>query len=447
MTGHSHEVEKTLALPRVLGFMDVIGILVGTVIGSGIFIVPAAMAAQVKSPVLMLSVWLVGGVLSFFGALTFSELGAMYPAAGGMYVYLREAYGRLIAFLFGWAMFFVIEAGSVAALAMAFSSKYLTYFVPLSPTETKIAALVFCTVLAAINYLGTRWGARVQNLLMFIKFGAILGVSIVVLGFGDGNTANWITPAADLSPGMIGPFGVALVASLWAYKGWEAATFSAGEIKNPERNLPLGLFAGTLVCMVLYLVANLAYLYVLPIDAVAKSTRIAADAMGAAVGPISATIVSAVILLSITGAANGNFLTAPRVFFAMSRDRLFFSRIADVHPKYLTPYVAIIALWLWSSILSVSGTFEQLASYVVFGQWVFFGLTVAAVIVLRKKQPDRPRPYKTWGYPVTPILFILAALFISVNQLVNQFGNAMAGLGIIALGLPAYWFWNRGKAA
>jgi len=207
------------------------------------------------------------------------------------------------------------------------------------------------------------------------------------------------------------------------------------------------LFAGTLVCMVLYLVANLAYLYVLPIDAVAKSTRIAADAMGAAVGPISATIVSAVILLSITGAANGNFLTAPRVFFAMSRDRLFFSRIADVHPKYLTPYVAIIALWLWSSILSVSGTFEQLASYVVFGQWVFFGLTVAAVIVLRKKQPDRPRPYKTWGYPVTPILFILAALFISVNQLVNQFGNAMAGLGIIALGLPAYWFWNRGKAA
>jgi APA family basic amino acid/polyamine antiporter len=447
MTTHSHEVEKTLALPRVLGFMDVIGILVGTVIGSGIFIVPAAMAAEVKSPVLMLSVWLVGGVLSFFGALTFSELGAMYPAAGGMYVYLREAYGRLIAFLFGWAMFFVIEAGSVATLAMAFSSKYLTYFIPLSPVGIKIVALLFCTVLATINYLGTRWGARVQNLLTFIKFGAIVGVSVVVLGFGDGTTANWTAPAADLSPGMIGPFGVALVASLWAYKGWEAATFSAGEIRNPERTLPLGLFAGTLLCVGLYIVANLAYLYVLPIGAVAASSRIAADAMGAAVGPVSATIVSAVILFSITGAANGNFLTAPRVFFAMSRDGLFFSRIADVHPKFLTPYVSIIALWLWSAVLSLSGTFEQLAAYVVFGQWIFFGLTVAAVIVLRKKQPDLPRPYKTWGYPVTPILFILAALYISVNQLVNQFGNAMAGLGIIALGLPAYWWWNRGKAA
>ncbi len=445
MAAHSHEVEKTLALPRVLGFMDVIGILIGTVIGSGIFIVPAAMAAQVKSPALMLSVWLVGGVLSFFGALTFSELGAMYPAAGGMYVYLREAYGRLIAFLFGWAMFFVIEAGSIATLAMAFSSKYLTYFVPLSPAAIKIVAIVFCTVLAAINYLGARWGARVQNLLMFIKVGAIVGVSVVVLGFGDGNVGNWTSPPADWSPGMIGPFGVALVASLWAYKGWEAATFSAGEIQNPERNLPLGLFVGTLLCVGLYVVANLAYLYVLPIGAVATSTRIATDAMGAAVGPISATIISAVILFSITGAANGNFLTAPRVFFAMSRDGLFFSRIADVHPKRLTPYVSIIALWLWSAVLSLSGTFEQLASYVVFGQWIFFGLTVAAVIVLRKKQPDRPRPYRTWGYPITPLLFILAALYISVNQLVNQFGNAIAGLGIIALGLPAYWWWNRGK--
>jgi APA family basic amino acid/polyamine antiporter len=184
----------------------------------------------------------------------------------------------------------------------------------------------------------------------------------------------------------------------------------------------------------------------MPIGAVATSTRIAADAMGAAVGPVSATIVSAVILFSITGAANGNFLTAPRVFFAMSRDGLFFSRIADVHPKYLTPYVAIIALWLWSAALSLSGTFEQLAAYVIFGQWIFFGLTVGAVMVLRWKQPNLPRPYRTWGYPVTPILFILAALYISVNQLLHQVGNAMAGLGIIALGLPAYWFWNRPRS-
>jgi APA family basic amino acid/polyamine antiporter len=440
---HSHEVEKSLNLPRVLGFMDVIGILVGTVIGSGIFIVPAAIALQVRSPVLILAVWLVGGVLSFFGALTFSELGAMYPAAGGMYVFLREAYGRPVAFLFGWAMFFVIEAGSIATLSMAFSSKYLPYFVPLSPVAVKLVALAFVLFLATVNYVGTRWGARLQNLLMFIKFGAIVGVSLLVLALGDGNTQNWVSPPPVFSTGLIGPFGVALVAALWAYKGWEAATFSAGEIKNPERNLPLGLFAGTLLCVGLYVVANLAYLYVIPAADIATSTRIATDAMATAVGPISATIISAVILFSITGAANGNFLTAPRVFFAMSRDGLFFKRIADVHPTFLTPYVSIVAIGVWSAILSLSGTFEQLASYVIFGQWLFFGLTVGAVMVLRRKRPDMPRPYRTWGYPITPILFILASLYISVNTLVNQFWNSMAGLGIIALGVPAYLFWNR----
>ena len=441
--GHAHDVEKSLNLPRVLGFMDVIGILVGTVIGSGIFIVPAAIALQVRSPVLILAVWLVGGVLSFFGALTFSELGAMYPAAGGMYVFLREAYGRPVAFLFGWAMFFVIEAGSIATLAMAFSSKYLPYFVPLSPVAVKLVALGFVLFLATVNYVGTRWGARLQNLLMFIKFGAIVGVSLLVLALGDGNTQNWVSPPPVFSTGLIGPFGVALVAALWAYKGWEAATFSAGEIKNPERNLPLGLFAGTLLCVGLYVVANLAYLYVIPAADIAKSTRIATDAMATAVGPISAPIISAVILFSITGAANGNFLTAPRVFFAMSRDGLFFKRIADVHPTFLTPYVSIVAIGVWSAILSLSGTFEQLASYVIFGQWLFFGLTVGAVMVLRRKRPDMPRPYRTWGYPITPILFILASLYISVNTLVNQFWNSMAGLGIIALGVPAYLFWNR----
>lgn len=440
---HSHEVERSLNLPRVLGFMDVIGILVGTVIGSGIFIVPAAIAGQVVSPVLIIAVWLVGGVLSFFGALTFSELGAMYPAAGGMYVFLREAYGRPVAFLFGWAMFFVIEAGSIATLSMAFSSKYLPYFVPLSPVGVKLVALGFVIFLATVNYVGTRWGARLQNLLMFIKFGAIVGVSLLVLALGDGNTQNWVSPPPVFSAGLIGPFGVALVAALWAYKGWEAATFSAGEIKNPERNLPLGLFAGTLLCVGLYVVANLAYLYVIPAADVANSTRIASDAMAAAVGPVSATIISAVILFSITGAANGNFLTAPRVFFAMARDGLFFQRIADVHPKFLTPYVSIVAIGIWSAILSLSGTFEQLALYVIFGQWLFFGLTVGAVIVLRHKRPGVPRPYRTWGYPLTPVLFILASLYISVNTLVNQFWNSMAGLGIILLGVPAYWWWSR----
>ncbi len=440
--------EERRDLPRVLGLVDVMGILVGTVIGSGIFIVPATIAGFVESPVLLFAVWVVGGVLSFFGALAFSELAAAFPQPGGMYVFLREAYGRLVAFLFGWTLFFVIDSGAIATLSMAFSSKYLPQFIPLSPPGVKAVAAVFIAVLVAINYAGTRWGARVQNLLMFIKFGAILAVAGVVLVFGHGSASHFVSPpAGPVSGALIGGFGLALVASLWAYKGWEAVSFSAGEIKNPERNLPLGLFAGTLLVIVLYLATNVAYLYLFPVDQIARSSRIASDAMNLAVGPLGASIIGFLILLSITGAANGNVLTAPRVFFAMARDGLFFRRFGAVHPRFLTPHVSIVATGAWAIVLSLSGTFEQLATYVIFGQWIFFGLTVAAVMVLRRTRPDLPRPYRTWGYPVTPIVFVVAALYISVNALINSFSNAMAGLAIILLGIPAYLYWNRRGAS
>ncbi len=431
-------------LPRVLGLLDIVGILVGTVIGSGIFIVPAAVALQVKSPALMLTVWVVGGVLSFFGALAFSELGAMFPHAGGMYVYLRESYGGLVAFLFGWTLFLVIESGSIATLSMAFASKYLPYFVPLGPAGIKTVALVLIAALTAVNYAGTRYGARLQNTLMFIKFAAIVGVSLVVLGAGRGSAAHFVTPAAPpFSGALLSSFGVALVATLWAYKGWEAATFTAGEIKDPQRNLPLGLFAGTLLVIGLYLLANVAYLWILPAPEIARSTRIAADAMRAAVGAAGAGLVAFVILFSITGAANGNLLTAPRVFYAMAHDGVFFRQFARVHPRFVTPHVSILATAIWAGVLSLTGTFEQLAAYVIFGQWIFFGLTVAGVIILRRTRPDLPRPYRTWGYPVTPIVFIVAALFISINSLIAQPLNALAGLGIILLGIPAYAYWRR----
>jgi basic amino acid/polyamine antiporter, APA family len=439
-----HDGTTTRELPRVLGIMDVIGILVGTVIGSGIFIVPAAIAAQVKSPVLMLSVWVVGGVLSFFGALAFSELGAMFPQAGGMYVYLREAYGKLTAFLFGWTLFLVIDSGSIATLAMAFASKYLPYFVTLGPVATKLVAVALIAFLVAVNYVGTRWGAMLQNVLMFIKFGAIVGVAGLVLAFGHGSTSHFVQPPPEpISGGLIGSFGLALVAALWAYKGWESATFSTGELRNPERNLPLGLFAGSLLVIGLYLVTNIAYLWVMSASDIAASRTIAADAMKLAVGAGGAAFVAFVILFSITGAANGNVLTAPRVFYAMARDGMFFRRFADVHPRFLTPHVSILATGIWAAVLSLTGTFEQLAAYVIFGQWIFFGLTVAAVIVLRRKRPTLARPYRTWGYPVTPVVFIGAALFISVNSLVNSFSNALAGLLIILAGVPAYFYWQR----
>jgi len=447
MMGH-HAVNSNTTgtpreLPRILGFTDVMGILVGTVIGSGIFIVPAAMAGYVQSPVLLLAVWVVGGALTFFGALAFSELGAAFPQAGGMYVYLREAYGRRLAFLFGWTLFLVIDSGAIATLSMAFASKYLPQFTgPLSLLATKSIAAVLIAALVAVNYLGTRWGARLQNVLMVIKFAAILAVSVGILAIAKGNPAGFTTPAAPMmSAALIGGFGLALQRALWAYKGWEAVSFSAGEIQRPERNLPLGLFAGTLLIIALYLAANLAYLYVLPFDRLIASTRVASDAMLAAGFELGATVLGVVILLSITGAANGNLLTAPRVFFAMARDGVFFERFGRIHPRFLTPHVSILATGAWAIVLSLSGTFEQLADFVVFGQWIFFGLTVAAVMVLRRTRPDLPRPYRTWGYPVTPVLFVLAALFIAGNALVSQFWNAVAGLGIILLGIPAYRFW------
>jgi APA family basic amino acid/polyamine antiporter len=438
---------ESRALPRVLGLWDIVSIVIGGVIGSGIFLVPKDIAAAVGAPLLILAVWAVGGILSFFGALSFGELGAAMPEAGGVYIYLREAYGTAVAFLFGWTLFLVIDAGAIATLTVAFSSKYLPHFFAVTPLAQKAISVVFILFLMAVNIAGVRWGANLQNVLTVIKFAGLIGICAAIFIFAEGTTKNFVGPSTTGAPtSLLGAFGIALVASLWAYKGWESATYSAGETKNPQRNLPLGLLIGCVVCIVLYMAAQMAYLYVLPAGEIAKSDRIAADAMNIAVGGVGASIISFIILFSIMGATNQNFICSPRVYFAMAKDGLFFPKLASVHPKFLTPHVSIIALGLWSIVLSLSGSFEQLFTYVIFGQWLFFGLTVAAVIILRKKRPDLPRPYRTWGYPVTPVIFILAALFIAVSSLLSQFWNALAGLGIILLGLPFYFFWKKRAA-
>ncbi len=424
-----------------------VSIVIGGVIGSGIFLVPSSIAAGLKAPLIVLAVWVVGGLLSFFGALVFAELGAAMPEAGGVYIYLREAYGSVISFLFGWTLFLVIDSGSIATLTAAFSTRYLPHFFAMSHFVQRLVGVLFILFLMSVNYVGTRWGANLQNLLTVIKFVALAAICGIVFIFGKGNPANFVNPSPKGLSGMLGPFGIALVACLWAYKGWESATYSAGETKNPQRNVPLGLFIGMIAVIFLYIVANLAYLWVLPASKIAASTRVAADAMNLAIGPIAASIISFIILFSIMGAANQNVLCSPRVYFAMAKDGLFFKQIAAVHPKFLTPHVSIIAIGVWSIILSLSGTFEQLFTYVIFGQWIFFGLTVAAVIILRKKKPDLPRPYKTWGYPITPIIFILAALYISINSVITQFKNAMAGLAIILIGLPFYLYWKSKSQA
>lgn len=436
--------ERQPELARVLGLTDVIGIVVGSVIGSGIFIVPATIALQLRSPLLIIAVWLVGGALTFFGALCFAELGGMYPQAGGTYVYLREAYGPLVGFLFGWTLFLVVDCGAMAALAAAFSTKYLPYFVALSPAATRAVTVSFIVFLIAVNYVGVRHGANLQNLLTAIKLLAVVAVAALAFLFAEGNTAHFTSPAVEpMSFGLVSRFGAALIACLWAYKGWEAASYSTGELRNPQRNLFLGLLAGCLLVVLAYVATNLAYLWVFPAATIAGSERIAADVLTLSIGPVGTSIISALILLSILGAANANALTTPRVFYAMAEDGVFFSAATRVHPRFRTPHVAILAMGAWVIVLAMSGTFEQLFTFVVFGQWVFLGLTVAAVLVLRARRPDLPRPVRVWGFPFTPLVFIAASLFIAVSALVTGFWNAMAGLGLILLGVPVYYVWRR----
>ncbi len=432
---------------RCLGVGSITAIVVGTMIGSGIFIVPATVAAGVKAPLVMLAVWVFGGIACMFGALAIAELAAAFSSeTGGLYVYLREVYGPLVGFLFGWALLLVIDTGTIATLSLAFATKYLPYFVPLSPAGQKAAAVLFILFLVAINYAGVRQGARLQNVLTVIKFVALSGIIAVVFLFARGDWGNLTAPKpSGLGGDFVGQFGLALVAALWAYKGFEISTFNAGETKNPSRTIPLGLIAGCGLVTLLYILTNVAYLYAVPAPEMAGSARIAADAMNAAVGPVGASIVAFIILLSILGAANGHVLTGPRVYYAMAKDGLFFSRLAGVHPKFRTPHVALLIVGAWSIALSLgpSGKFEEMLKFAVFGAWIFLGLAVLGVFILRKRRPDLPRPYRTWGYPVTPAIFVLAALFVLVNTLVKSFWNSFAVLAFIALGIPAYLYWNR----
>src|SRR5512135_2750 len=440
-------VDKTkLALPRILSLWDVIMIVIGGIVGSGIFLSPSEIALAVPAPVLMMAVWVIGGLFSFFGAVAFAELGAALPEAGGIYVFLREAYGPLLSFLFGWTLFLVIDSGSIATLAVAFSQNILPRLVDMAPLTKKLLSAGFVLFLGIVNFVGLKWGSKLQNWTTYLKTAAIVIIVAAVFVFtkGHGAVKNFVEPGAGpFNLPLLGAFGIGLVASLWAYKGWEAATYSAGEVKNPKKNLPLGILIGTISVIVLYLLANLAYLYIMPVGKIAASEgRVALDVMQIIGGPFLASLITFLILFSILGAANQNMLTSPRVYFAMARDGMFFKKIAEVHPKFLTLHVSIFAITIWAILLTLTGTFNQLFTYVIFGEWIFFGMTVASVIVLRRKRPDLPRPYKTWGYPVTPVIFVLAAVYVAVASLFSAFWNAIFGLCIICLGIPAYLYWK-----
>jgi len=430
-------------LNRVLGLRDLTLIVVGTVIGSGIFLVPGGVLRQAggyAGPALV--VWAVGGVLSLLGALAYGELGAMNPAAGGLYVYLREAFGPLIAFLYGWTFFLVIATGSAATLAVA-SSAYVQQFVPLGPIGQKLVAVALLGVVAAINVRSTRRSADVQNWSTTIKVGALLIMSAVLVvsrGRAQGATAPFWP--ASLTSSVVSGMGLGMIGVLWAYEGWQYVTFSAGEAMHPQRTFPRAIVLGTASLVGIYLFANVGYLAALGTEGVARSDRVAAEAVGAIVGPGGAKLIAAAILVSIFSATNGLTISAPRVYYAMAMDGLFFRMLANVHPRYGTPAVSIVAGTLWAMVLAVSGTFEQLLTYVVFVGWIFYALGAACVFVLRRTKPKAERPFRVPGYPWTPLLFIVAAAALVANTIATQPGRAAIGIGVVLLGLPVYFVWR-----
>lgn len=440
-------------LARVLNVKDLTLMVVGCVIGSGIFLVPGGVLRGVGGSVAVaLLVWLAGGLLSLLGALTYGELSAAKPHAGGLYVYIRDAFGPLPAFLFGWTMFFAISSGAVATLAVAFGTT-LAQVVPMSGAVEKIISAAVILLMMAINVVGTRTSADVLNWMTAIKVTGILVMSAALLVFGReyASTGASLWPAAVDST-LASGFGLAMISVLWAYEGWQYCTFSAGEIINPQRNFPRALFIGTAGLIAIYLLANVAYLAALGPAKVAESTSVAAASLAATVGPRAAQLIALVICISVFSAANSNVLTAPRVYFAMASDGLFFKRLADVHPRFGTPATAIIAGSLWSMVLAVAGTFTELLTLAVFSGWVFYALAAASLFVYRKRQPADAHSYRVPGYPFTPLLFIIAAAVLVINTLKDQLAadprRTLLALGVILLGVPAYFIWRaRNKVA
>jgi basic amino acid/polyamine antiporter, APA family len=440
-------------LLRTLRFRDLLLLFIGSVIGSGIFRTPGPILRQVDGSVgLSLLVWLVGGILSLLGALTYAELAAANPEAGGLYCYIRDGFGRISAFFYGWCLFLVIASGSVAALARVFS-EYLAKVLPISPAGQTFVAVVMIGIVTAVNVWGTRKSSDLQNWTTLVKIGIIVLLSAVLLSVG--HHAREIPSALGATQhglGLWSNFGLAMIAVLWAYEGWQFGTYSAGEVIDPQKNFPRAFLAGSLILVGLYLLAVVAYLFALGPSGMAASDTIAATAAGQVLGPWAGKIVALTILISTFSAANSVLLTAPRVFYAMANDNLFFKKLAEVHPRFQTPAAAIVGLGVWSCVLVSAGemgSFSKLIGGVIFIGWIFYGLGAAAIFPIRRAGADKPLPYRVPGYPWTPLVFVLAAAAIVGNAIFlafrdpDQFKNLIAAIVLMLLGLPAYFFWRK----
>jgi APA family basic amino acid/polyamine antiporter len=446
------------SLQRVLGLWSAISIVIGTVIGSGVFLVPSTMIHYVGSVEKLFAVWVVAGLLSLFGALTYAELAAALPEAGGEYVYLSAAYSPFWGFLYGWTQFWVAKSGSIATLAAGFYT-YLTVFYPVLALPVlvtpfhigpggsllevhygQLVAIAVVLLLAAVNYVGVRSGGNLQVFVTAIKMLLIAGIIVVGLFSGQGHFSHFGLHVAGV--GGAAGFFAAMVSALWAYDGWNNVSMVSSEIREPQRNLPRSLILGTAAVMATYILVNVAYFYVLNPAQVAASHRVAADMMSSLYGRAAAAAVSVAVLISIFAALNGSILSGSRVPYAMARDGLFFRTAAAVHPRYKTPGHSTVLLCTWSCIVVLSGWYDDLYNFVIFGSWILYLLTALSVFVLRRKRPDLPRPYRVIGYPVVPVLFIGVAALLLVSTIQTRPRESLMGLALMAAGIPFYFYWK-----
>ena len=447
-------------LVRGLGLLDSVLLLISGIIGSSIFLTAKDIAGPLPQPTLFLLVWVLGALISLCACFAFAELGSMFPDSGGQYIYLREAYGDLVAFLYGWMLFAVANGGSIAALSVA-SAAYLGQVVPfvsqdhvvasfagVTLTRATVLGLVLIAILTAVNVVGLRWGALLQNISTWTKFAAM--AAFVGLGFviGKGNWSNFHAHGTSLTLGLgpgalISAMGVGMIAVFWAYDGWVYITWVAGEVKEPRRNVPLAMVLGVLAVAAIYIAMNLTYLYALPIKEIANHETIAHAAAAALFSPRAAVWLSLMIAVSCFSAAATCTLSGARVYLAMAQDGVFFKRMAVIHPKWRTPAFSLIGQGVWAAALTLSGRYDQLYTYVIYGMVLSYTLTVIALFWLRWKRPDIPRPYRCTGYPWLPAIYVLIGTAWTLNTIITRPTEAFWGTAIVLIGIPGYLYWKH----
>ncbi len=434
----------TPELKRVIGLPHATAMVAGTIIGASIFVQPSEITSLVPSTAGVLLVWIISGILTLFGALVCAELASIFTQSGGVYVYLKEAFSPVAGFLWGWAMFWTMHSGIIAAIAVV-CARYVAFFIPMGDVAMKGVAIAVIVLLSAINYIGVKHGSALQTLFTLGKVVAIL--AMIVLGFALGPRSPVDAAPADSFAASINfrEFALALVAGLFAFGGWHMVTYNAEETIDPRRTIPRALMLGTLTVAGCYMALNAAYLHVLPLATVAASTRVAADAADAVLGFGGGAIMSGLVIFSTFGALSGIILSGPRVYFAMSRDGLLFRWLGEIHPNFHTPHRAILVQAIWSAILVGTGTYRALFTRVIYTEWIFFGVMAIGLFILRRR-PNLARHYSVWGYPLVPAVFILSAFAIVLNQIWSNLAESLLGLSFVLIGLPVYYFWAKHNA-